>query len=96
MKLNLIFIMLLVAAVNTSTAVADVLLIENVERAKTMQLPGNGLSQQQVTQRWGEPIQQYTAVGEPPITRWRYADYSVYFEYDRVISAVLHHAEPNG
>lgn len=96
MKLNLMLIVLLVTAVNTVTAKADVLLIEQVERAKSMQLPANGLSKQQVTQRWGEPMQQYAAVGEPPITRWRYADYSVYFEYDRVISAVLHDAESNG
>jgi hypothetical protein len=29
-------------------------------------------------------------VGQPPITRWDYASYSVYFEYDRVIDSVRH------
>ena len=97
MKLKLSCVaLLLFTAVSAMTASADVLLIEQIERAKSMQLPGNGLSKQQVAQRWGEPMQQYAAVGEPPITRWRYADYSVYFEYDRVISAVLHDAESNG
>lgn len=72
------------------TAQADVLLIEDVELASTMRLPGNGISKAQVLQNWGEPVQQYSPVGEPPITRWRFDDYSVYFEYDRVISTVLH------
>lgn len=91
MKLNQLLAALVAALIVNSAAVADVLLIEDVERAQTMSLPGNGLSQQQVAQSWGEPLQRYAAVGEPPITRWRYNDYSVYFEYDRVISAVLHH-----
>ena len=29
------------------------------------------------------------AVGEPPISRWVYADFVVFFEYDRVIHAVI-------
>ena len=29
------------------------------------------------------------AVGEPPITRWEYRNMIVYFEYDRVIHAVM-------
>ena len=28
------------------------------------------------------------AVGQPPITRWDFADYSVFFEYQHVIHAV--------
>ncbi|GAB4116009.1 MAG: hypothetical protein Tsb0027_06920 [Wenzhouxiangellaceae bacterium] len=91
MKLKLTCVALLLATAGTMNAAADVLLIEDVERAKAMQLPGNGLRQQQVAQAWGEPLQRYAAVGDPPITRWRYDSYSVYFEYDRVISAVLHH-----
>jgi len=91
MKLKLTFVALLITTASSMTAAADVLLIEEVERAKAMQLPGNGLNQQQVAQAWGEPLQRHAAVGDPPITRWRYDSYSVYFEYDRVISAVLHH-----
>ena len=29
-------------------------------------------------------------MGQPPITRWNYDQWSVYFEYDRVLYAVLH------
>jgi hypothetical protein len=28
-------------------------------------------------------------VGAPPITRWDYAGFSVFFEHDRVIDAVV-------
>jgi hypothetical protein len=41
-----------------------------------------------VTQRFGEPSKRHTAVGQPPITRWDYPGFSVYFEYDRVIDSV--------
>ncbi len=92
MKLkHTIAVLLFVAGASALSAAADVLLIEDVERARSMQLPGNGLSKQQVTQRWGEPTQRYAAVGDPPITRWRYPGFSVYFEYDLVISAVPNH-----
>jgi hypothetical protein len=96
MNLKTLLAALLAALIVSTAATADVLLIEDVERAKTMSLPDNGLNKQQVSQRWGEPLQRYAAVGAPPITRWRYDGYSVYFEYDRVISTVLHHDSDRG
>jgi hypothetical protein len=30
-------------------------------------------------------------VGDPPITRWVYDRFTVYFENDRVIHSVVHH-----
>jgi len=70
---------------------ADTLLIEEVEAARTWNLPGNGLTQSEVGERWGQPHSTAPAVGDPPITRWSYADFVVYFEYDRVITTVLRH-----
>jgi hypothetical protein len=32
-----------------------------------------------------------SAVEQPPITRWDYPAFSVYFEHDRVIHAVARH-----
>jgi hypothetical protein len=43
-----------------------------------------------VKEVFGEPQKRTPAVGEPPITRWIYKDFTVYFEYDRVIHAVKH------
>ena len=50
--------------------------------------PGRGMSMQQVETRYGEPSHRYASVGDPPITRWEYADFVVYFEYRYVIHSV--------
>lgn len=52
--------------------------------------PSKGMSKSQVAARFGQPAQQSGSVGQPPITRWDYADYSVFFEYDHVIHSVVH------
>jgi hypothetical protein len=54
----------------------------NVER------PGRGSTMNSVEQRFGAPNSKHAAVGQPPITRWDYAGFSVFFEHDRVIHAV--------
>lgn len=72
-------------------AAADVLLIEEVRERMRRDLPENGLTTEQVEQRFGAPMERSRPVGDPPITRWTYGDYSVYFEYDLVIDSVLHH-----
>lgn len=72
-------------------ASADVLLIEEVRERMLRDLPANGLSAAEVERRYGVPDERSAPVGDPPITRWIYADYSVYFEYDIVIESVLHH-----
>jgi hypothetical protein len=72
-------------------ATADILLIEKVRERMQRDLPDNGLSMAQVERRYGSPNRRSAAVGEPPITRWTYDDYSVYFEFELVIDSVLHH-----
>lgn len=69
----------------------DVLLIEKVRERMLRDLPGNGLTMSQVEERYGSPNEKRPAVGEPPITRWIYDDYSVFFEYDLVIESVVRH-----
>jgi hypothetical protein len=68
----------------------DILMIEKVLEGMTRDLPGNGLTMAEVERRFGSPAERAPAVGEPPITRWTYADYSVYFEHELVIESVLH------
>jgi hypothetical protein len=41
-----------------------------------------------VETRFGAPQNRRPAVGEPPITRWDYPGFAVFFEHDRVIHAV--------
>ncbi len=51
--------------------------------------PTRGMTQSRVESTYGAPVTKMTPVGEPPITRWEYQNMIVYFEYDRVIHAVL-------
>jgi hypothetical protein len=68
---------------------ADVLLIEEVRQSERMEVPKNGLTQAEVRARFGDPAATHAPVGDPPITRWDYDGWSVYFEYDRVLFSVL-------
>ena len=51
-------------------------------------LPGRGMTMEQVEAKFGPPRERLPSVGEPPITRWVYDDFTVYFEYEYVIDAV--------
>lgn len=51
--------------------------------------PARGTSMESVRGQHGEPAETIGPVGEPPITRWIYQDYTVYFEHNRVIHSVV-------
>jgi len=51
-------------------------------------LPTRGMSMAQVEARFGAPAEKYAAVGQPPITRWVYPSFVVYFEYQHVVHTV--------
>ena len=74
---------------------ADTLLIDEIARNSADQgdRPSGGLSMSDVEARFGEPLQKFPAVGNPPITRWEYADYLVYFEGNTVLHSVRKHQE---
>ncbi|MEJ2535159.1 MAG: hypothetical protein P8008_06760 [Gammaproteobacteria bacterium] len=74
-------------------AVADVLIIDEVRQVEKMDLPENGQSKADVESRFGAPRQKQGPVGDPPISRWDYDGYSVYFEYELVLFSVLHPGE---
>lgn len=57
-------------------------------RESAVERPGRGQTMSAVQARFGEPASRHAAVGEPPITRWDYAAFSVFFEHDKVIHAV--------
>ena len=82
------------------SASADVLLIQRVEAQAQVTLPERGVSMAQVEQRFGAPSERLDARGGqkgqwPTINRWVYPQFTVYFERDRVINAVLNQAAPN-
>jgi hypothetical protein len=82
----------------TSVARADTLLLASIDLDKQSvdSRPKPGMSMTAVESSYGAPVERHPAVGganaqQPPITRWDYAAFSVYFENDRVIHAVAHH-----
>jgi hypothetical protein len=52
--------------------------------------PGRGTTMRDVEAKFGQPERRYSAVGKPPITRWDYRSFSVFFEYSRVVHSVVH------
>jgi len=87
MKRILTLIGLCVAA----TANADTLLLEgiSIDSASASQRPSRGMSMANVEARFGTPSTRVSAVGEPPISRWEYPAFIVYFEYDHVVHAAV-------
>ena len=80
------------AAVTQSLAAhADVLLIDGVEQSRQTAnaRPTRGMSMERVTSRFGEPTSRHAAVGDPPITRWEYPGFIVYFEHNLVLHSVV-------
>ena len=71
-------------------ASADVLILDEVRQVERMDLPKNGYTKAVIESKYGAPRQRHQAVGDPPISRWDYADYSVYFEHNLVLFSVLH------
>ena len=57
--------------------------------AASVAAPARGMTMAQVEKQYGAPSDRHAPVGQPPITRWVYADKVVYFEYDHVVHAVL-------
>jgi len=51
--------------------------------------PRAGMTKSAVRSRWGEPRSSEGPVGNPPISRWHYPSFTVYFEHDRVLHTVL-------
>ena len=50
--------------------------------------PSRGMTQERVESAYGSPVSRRAPVGDPPITRWEYSDFVVFFEHDRVIHSV--------
>ena len=72
------------ASVLWSTAPAA----QDSSEAQATDVPTNGMTMARVREHHGEPSSVRPAVGDPPITRWVYEDFTVYFEHDRVIHSV--------
>lgn len=88
-----VFLLIIVFAM-TWSAQADVLLIDRVEAKAGTNMPQKSATMTQVRAQFGDPVSERAAVGEPPITRWEYNDFIVYFEHQYVITTVLKKSKP--
>ena len=50
--------------------------------------PARGMSMERVEATFGTPSSRVPAIGEPPISRWEYPGFTVYFEHQFVIHTV--------
>lgn len=71
-----------------------------VRQEQHFNLPRRGLSMAQVESRYGAPERKLQTRGgdtrlHPPIHRWEYASYIVYFERNHVIHAVMRTPGPH-
>ena len=79
-----------------SAAVAETLVVNDQVQVRESQLdrPKRGLTMDQVEKQFGAPATRHPTVGggspqQPPITRWDYNGFSVFFERDRVVHSVV-------
>jgi hypothetical protein len=57
-------------------------------REAGVETPRRGMRMSAVEARFGAPRDRAAAVGNPPITRWEYDGFTVYFENDIVLHSV--------
>lgn len=82
-------ILLMSALLTAQPALAETLSTATGDPAAAAARPDRGSTMATVQRRYGEPTNRHATVGDPPITRWDYPQFAVYFEHDRVLHAVL-------
>jgi len=70
---------------------AETVAVDNGIAVKESDLatPTRGMTMTQVSDKFGAPVTKIPAVGNPPISRWEYPGFVVYFERDHVIHSVI-------
>jgi len=74
---------------NHTTLADDVAMPSGAAATASVNAPQRGITMSKVEAKFGAPAERHAAVGQPPITRWDYPQFSVYFEHDHVIHSVI-------
>ena len=84
-------ILLLATVLASGLAGAETVPVDNGIAVKESDVatPARGMSMDQVAAKFGEPATKVPAIGKPPISRWEYPGFIVYFEHEHVIHAVV-------
>lgn len=80
----------LTAGFTLTAAQADVITLKQ-HAALDVPRPTRGMTMDAVENQFGAPREKHPAVGQPPITRWDYDNFSVFFEHQYVLHAVVQH-----
>jgi ribonucleotide monophosphatase NagD (HAD superfamily) len=80
-----------VAALYCSTLRAETIAVDEqvAVRDSDINRPGRGMTMKTVEEKFGSPEERHPAVGKPAISRWDYPTFSVFFENEFVIHAVV-------
>lgn len=89
--MNRLIALALLAALATGAGAEQLVLPVGQQGNQGLQLPAKGLSMAQVASQFGEPEERLQPRGQPPISRWIYGDFVVYFEAETVIHSVAKH-----
>ncbi len=89
--LTLLFSIAALLPLSLSQVTADTLLMDAVSARDSIGVPRpeRGQSMETVRRMFGEPDSIRPAIGDPPITRWIYQPFTVYFEHQLVITSVV-------
>jgi outer membrane protein assembly factor BamE (lipoprotein component of BamABCDE complex) len=82
---------LLSFALQVQTSTAEEIRIPVGEQAKdqaTVDMPSKGMSKERVRNLFGDPLEEIPPKGNPPISRWKYQEFTVYFDSNAVIHSV--------
>ena len=86
-----IFSPILIAGTIYLTVVSNITLADSgIYRDRAdISVPESGMTMEQVKAQYGPAESTLPSVGNPPIIRWQYDGFTVYFEYQRVIHSVI-------
>jgi hypothetical protein len=86
--------LLLAAVFFSGLAAAETVAVDNGIAVKESDVatPTRGMTMDQVANKFGSPVTKIPAVGRPPISRWQYPGFVVYFEANHVIHSVVANA----
>lgn len=89
--LNLFFVCTVGFTIHIQNSLAEDIRIPVGEQAKDqipVDMPTKGMSKERVQALFGEPLKEIPAKGQPPISRWKYREFTVYFDSNAVIHCV--------
>jgi hypothetical protein len=98
-RLRILVVLAIALGLGLPTAGADTFLLKAIRQAPPngpggIPRPTRGMTMTTVLKRYGVPVKKLPAVGKPPITRWAYKKYTVYFEDRYVIDSVVRRPSP--